>query len=1085
MINYMNNHGRIAMTNTPPFTLGLDIGMASVGAALLTDSAIRALHVRTFDKAETDEKGESLNKIRRDARLTRRRIRRRAFRLLRLRRLLTRMELISDSETALFETDGLTPWTLRAEGLDRVLTDPEWAAVIYHLVKHRGFQSNRKSEAATDEKAGQMLSGIASNHTKMTENGYRTVGEMAAKDPDFAMAKRNKGGSYTHTFARADVCTEAARLFECQRQQGNSKASVAFEQQVNALLLARRPTLSGEDLLKMVGQCTFEPAEFRAPKASYSAERFIWLGKLNNLKLSVSGESRPLTDAERQQVIDLPFTQSKLTFKQLRKTLDLPEHVRFNLVAYRNDGKNPEDASFFEAKAYHAIRKAYASAQLQRLWQRDAIDSERLDVLAYALTCFKDDNESRAYLSDQGIEPDIIEAVLTLSFDQFIRLSRKALCAILPYMEQGEHYDSACESAGYHHSQPGSGSVRTRFLSAPDRDTIRNPVVYRALNQARKLVNAIIREYGPPAAVHIELARDLSKPFDERQKIRREQSKFQEAKAEAREQFEDTFKTEANGLDLQKWRLYREQGGQCAYSLKSIDITRLLEAGYVEVDHALPYSRSFDDSQNNKVLVLTVENRNKGNRTPFEYLDGASDSERWRLFEAWVQSNKSIRQAKRNRLLRRHFGGEESSGFRDRNLNDTRYICREFKYMIDTQLEWHPDAASHERCVVVAGQLTSLLRARWGLIKIREDGDLHHALDAAVIAACNRSLVKRMADYSRRGELSQIRDSYLDPETGEILDLAAIRRLEDVFPTPWPHFRQDLLARLSSNPNATGVVPGGELAGDAAQFQPVRVSRAPSRRGLGAAHEATVRSVGKEGKWIAQNQSSIRTPLTNLKLKDLENMVGYNDPRNESLVALLRSRLQQHGGDGAKAFGPNQPPVYKPSGEGKTAPLIRSVKLFETRKSGLPVRHGIAKNGSMIRIDLFSKKGKFFAVPIYVADVARKELPNRAVVAYKPEGEWPEMDDTYEFMFSLYPNDWVKVLLKSEVKEGYFSGLDRATGAISLWVHDRNQHVGKKGQWRGIGIKTAKLVEKYHVDLLGNLRRARNEKRKPVFRNDR
>lgn len=1069
------------MTNKTPYTLGLDIGMASVGAALLTDTSILGLHVRTFDKAETAKEGDPLNKIRRESRLTRRRIRRRAFRLLRLRRLLTRMGLIEHPEISTFETETIDPWTLRAEGLDRALNPSEWAAVIYHLVKHRGFQSNRKSEAKTDEKAGQMLSGIVSNHARMTENGYRTIGEMAAKDETFADAKRNKGGNYSHTFARKDICEEASILFGRQRELGNPSASTEFEQQVQALLLARKPTLSGEDLLKMVGRCTFEPAEFRAPKASYNAERFIWLGKLNNLKITASGESRPLSESERRQVIELPFVQAKVTFKQIRKVLGLPEHVRFNLVTYRNDGKNAEDATFFEAKAFHDLRRAYDAAHLDGLWKRDAINAEKLDTLAYALTCFKDDTESRAYLLEKGIEPALVEAALDLSFDQFIRLSHKALRNILPFMEQGQRYDNACESAGYNHSHPGDSQQRSPFLQPPDREIIRNPVVYRALNQARKLVNAIVREYGPPAAIHIELARDLSKPFDERKKIEREQKKFQDEKADARKQFTETFHTEANALDLQKWRLYREQSGQCAYSLRSIDINRLLEPGYVEVDHALPYSRSYDDSQNNKVLVLTLENRNKGNRTPFEYLGGATDSERWRTFEAWVHANKSIRQAKRNRLLRRNFGNDEASSFRDRNLNDTRYICREFKRMVESQLQWHPAAESHERCVVVAGQLTALLRARWGLIKVREDGDLHHALDAAVIAASSRSLVKRIADYSRRGELAQIRETYIDPETGEVLDLAALRKNEEHFPKPWPHFREELIARLSSNPNPMHDTHEGLEPADQ-PFQPVRVSRAPTRRGLGAAHQETIRSIGREGKWIAQAQSAIRTPLTKLKLKDLENIVGYGDPRNDKLIATLKERLEQYGGDGSKAFAANQPPVYKPSNDPEKAPLIRSVKVFSAQKSGIPVRHGIANNDSMIRVDLFSKKGKFFAVPVYVADAARKELPNRAVVHSKPENEWPEMDETYQFLFSLYPNDWVRVQLKGEIKEGYFAAMDRSTGAISLWAHDRNKHNGKDGLWRSIGIKTAIQVEKYHVDLLGNLRKAHHEKRKPVFR---
>jgi CRISPR-associated endonuclease Csn1 len=1072
------------------YTFGLDIGMASVGAALLTDDQILALHVRTFDKAETAKEGNPLNQTRRESRLTRRRIRRRAFRLLRLRRLFKRIGLVTSANTESFNLPDQQPWELRVAGLDRVLTPTEWAAVLYHIVKHRGFQSNRKSEEKADEKAGQMLSGVNRNKALLQEKGYRTVGELAARDNAFSQAKRNKGGDYSHTFSRADLEAELHLLFQCQREYGNEQASASIESQVHILLLARKPTLSGHDLLKMVGKCSFEPDEFRAPKASYRAERFVWLGKLNNLKISASGETRQLTEVERRQVVDLPFTQTKLTFKQLRKALGIPEYARFNLVAYRGgDIEKAEDITFFEAKAFHALRKAYKEEGLEAQWLRDAIDTDRLDNLAYAQTCFKDDKEARQYLEGLNVDAAIIEAVLELSFDKFINISQKALIKILPFMEQGQRYDQAALSAGYHHSQNEKCDEKTRFLPPPDKDTIRNPVVYRALNQARKLVNAIVREYGPPAAVHIELARDLSKPFDERRKIEKEQKTFQEHKTKARNDFFDRFRREPKALDLQKWLLYREQDSQCAYSQKPLDVSRLFEPGYAEVDHALPYSRSFDDSQNNKVLVLTVENRNKGNRTPYEYLGGVSNSnsESWQRFEAWVQGNKKIRVAKKNRLLRKNFGEEEANEFRDRNLNDTRYICREFKRMVETHLQWHEQAEGKERCVVVAGQLTALLRARWGLIKVRSDGDLHHALDAAVIAAANRKLVKRMSDYSRKGELSQVREQYVDPATGEVLDIEALRRqqhnhpdLEEKFPTPWSHFRQELLAYLSPEPlpALTMLLAKQELEGRI--IMPVRVSRAPMRRGLGPAHQETIRSMGKEGRLIKEGLSSIKTSLSSLKLKDLENIEGVDDPRNASLIKAIRDRLEAHGGDGAKAFAANQPPLYKPSGEGKTAPVIRSVKLLSTQKSGLPVRHGFANNGSMLRVDIFTKGGKFYAVPLYVADAVKAELPNRAALQARPEEEWPVMDESYTFLFSLHPNDWLSVKLRDGVKEGYFSGLDRSTALVSLWTHDRNQSQGKDGLLRSIGIKTAMSLEKYHVDLLGRLHKVHHEVRQPL-----
>ena len=76
----------------------------------------------------------------------------------------------------------------------------------------------------------------------------------------------------------------------------------------------------------------------------------------------------------------------------------------------------------------------------------------------------------------------------------------------------------------------------------------------------------------------------------------------------------------ATGLDIVKFKLYQEQDGVCLYSGKNLDPSRLFEPGYADVDHIVPYSRCFDDSYQNKVLVLASENRQKGNRLPYEYL---------------------------------------------------------------------------------------------------------------------------------------------------------------------------------------------------------------------------------------------------------------------------------------------------------------------------------------------------------------------------------------------------------------------------------------------------------------------------------
>jgi CRISPR-associated endonuclease Csn1 len=616
------------------------------------------------------------------------------------------------------------------------------------------------------------------------------------------------------------------------------------------------------------------------------------------------------------------------------------------------------------------------------------------------------------------------------------------------------------------------------MLLRDDLDIPHNPVVLRALNQARKVVNAIVRRPGSPVAVHIEMARDLSRPLNERNKVKNEQDEFRERNEKDKVEFARQFDIvgQVKGRDFEKWRFYREQNGKCAYSLDTIDITRLLKSGYVEVDHALPYSRSFDDSKNNKVLVFAAENRDKGNCTPYEYLGGESDSKRWRGFVAFVEGNKNYRQAKRSRLLRKGFDVKNAAEFRERNLNDTRYICRFFKNYVERYLELRSreDGSTAQRCVVLSGQMTAFLRTHWGLLKIRAESDRHHALDAAVIAACSHAMVKRLSDYSRKKELGQVQQGFVDAETSEAVDPVQFARLNHDFPKPWSHFHHELEVRLKmddaeklrSEMERLGTYSAEEL--DA--LRPVFVSRAPQRRNSGAAHKDTI-----YGRTEQKNCVTQKVALSALSLKDMDRLI---DPhRNEFLYAAIRKRLEEYGDKGDKAF-PAGTEFRKPDKNGNpTGPIVRTVTMVIDRLSGIPVRGGIAKNDTMLRVDVFSKAGRFYLVPVYVHHKVAG-LPNRAIIAYKDEEAWDWVDESFAWCFSLYPNDLVRITTKKETFFGYYAGTDRSTGAISIWAHDRNQSVGKEGLIRGIGVKTAERLEKLDVDILGNIYPARPESRR-------
>ena len=1116
-----------------PLTFGFDIGMASVGWAVLSETRIVALGVRAFDKAETAKEGESLNLARRSARLTRRRLRRRAWRLTKLARLFRRFGLIDDAEYFKKQPSYRDPtWELRRAGLDRVLEKQEWARVIFHLCKHRGFHwisraEEKAAEADSTGEGGKVKQGLAGTAKLMREKRYRTAAEMVLAE--FPQAQRNKHGEYSKALSRVLLADEIRQLFEAQRRLASLHASEDLQTHIlgngdrkSGLFWAQKPALAGKDLLKMLGHCAFEKSEYRAPKGSFTAERHVWLTRLNNVRITVSGKSRPLTKDEHGICLLLPYESGeKFTYKNLRSALvkaGLDASFKFTGFSYPSDkqieeqkAKSPEEQIMVKLSAWHELRLTLKKHGLEDAWQQMSVQAldgapDLLDQIAWVLSVHKEDDEVRTELEKLQLPGNekTVDALLEIRFDKFHALSLKALRIIVPHMQNGMRYDEACAAGGYHHSQlhiAGKGEHKKlpalyssrdkdgRMIFNADLDVPRNPVVLRAVNQARKVLNALVNTYGSPTKVHIELARDLSRPFDERRDIKKEQEEFRDRNEKDKTEFASHFRINGNprGGDFEKWRLYREQQGKCAYSLQAITLERLLEHGYVEVDHALPYSRSFDDSKNNKVLVFAKENRDKGNLTPYEYLDGIKESQRWREFVAFVETNKAWRQAKRSRLLRKDFGQEEAQGFRDRNLNDTRYIAKFFKNYVEQYLKL-AEGSDSQRCVVLSGQLTAFLRARWGLLKIREESDRHHALDAVVIAACSHSMVKRLSDYSRSKELEQVREGFVDMETGEIVNPAAFAQLEAHFPSPWPNFRDELQWRLKIDDVAVlrGEVQrlGTYSAEDLDALKPLFVSRAPQRRNSGAVHKETI--YAQPTRLRSQGGVTQKVALGSLSLKDLDKLVEPH--RNGKLYAVIREWLEGRAvkekrakeieasagkGKDKRALTASEMAEIealralprKPTNDDRPGPIVRTVTLEIDKLSGIPIRGGVAKNDTMLRVDVFAKAGKFHLVPVYVHHQVTG-LPSRAVVAFKDEVEWTLIDGSFAFCFSLYPNDLVRVTLKNDTQTGYFSGCDRATGAIGIWAHDRNLGVGKDGLIR-IGVKNALAFEKFDVSVLG------------------
>ena len=1045
------------------YILGLDIGIASVGWAMVeiddAENPIRLidLGVRVFERAEVPKTGDSLAAARRLARSVRRLTRRRAHRLLRARRLLKREGVLQAAD---FDENGLikslpnTPWQLRAATLDRKLTPLEWSAVLLHLIKHRGYLSQRKNEGETaDKELGALLKGVADNaHALQT-------------------------GDYSHTFSRKDLQAELVLLFEKQKEFGNPHISDGLKEGIETLLMAQRPALSGDAVQKMLGYCTFEPTEPKAAKNTYTAERFIWLTKLNNLRILEQGSERPLTDTERATLIDMPY-KNKLTYAKARELLGLDDTAFFKGLRYGKD--NAESATLMEMKAYHAIRRALEKEGLKDKKSPLSLSPELQDEIGTAFSLFKTDEDITGRLKG-CLQPEILDALLKhISFDKFVQISLKALRRIVPLMEQGKRYDEACaETYGDHYGEKNSEEML--YLPPIPADEIRNPVVLRALSQARKVINGVVRRYGSPARIHIETAREVGKSFKDRKEIEKRQEENRKDREKAAAEFREYFPNfvgEPKSKDILKLRLYEQQHGKCLYSGKEINLGRLNEKGYVEIDHALPFSRTWDDSFNNKVLVLGSENQNKGNQTPYEYFNGKDNSREWQEFKARVETSRFPR-SKKQRILLQKF---DEDGFKERNLNDTRYVNRFLcQFVADHMLL---TGKGKRRVFASNGQITNLLRGFWGLRKVRAENNRHHALDAVVVACSTVAMQQKITRFVRYKEMNAFDGKTIDKETGEVLHQKAH------FPQPWEFFAQEVMIRVFGKPDGKSEFEEADtpeklrtlLAEKLSSrpeavheyVTPLFVSRAPNWKMSGQGHMETVKSA----KRLDEGISVLRVPLTQLKLKDLEKMV--NREREPKLCEGLKARLEAHKDDPTKAFAE---PFYKYDKAGNRTQQVKAVRVEQVQKTGVWVRNhnGIADNATMVRVDVFEKGGKYYLVPIYSWQVAKGILPDRAVVAYADEEDWTVIDESFRFKFVLYSNDLIKVTAKKNVFFGYFVSLNRATGAIDIRVHDTDNTKGKNGIFQSVGVKTALSFQKYQIDELGKeIRPCRLKKRPPV-----
>lgn len=1002
--------------SVPAFILGIDLGTNSLGWALVglggdgKPEKLLRCGARVFDAGmEGDiESGqeESRNKKRRQMRMQRRQIERRARRQRKVFHLLQNYGLLPEGrvitsegiQNALNTLDAsilasawfaaqcasnkfkqpeqVLPYILRASALDEPLPPDYLGRALYHLAQRRGFLSNRRAPRKEDEDLGKVESGISELRNEMAASGARTLGEYFARLDPFERRIRQR---WT---ARRMYQDEFERVWEAQARYHPEILTPKRRKELYSAIFYQRPLWFPESL---VGTCELEPGEPRAPRYAFLAQRFRLLQAVNNLRLEIDGSERGLTLEERSKLIQELELGGDLTFAQVRnKVLKLPRQARFTVErgGEKNLRGNRTTARFYEV---FGERWTEMSATEHEQALQDVLSIEKEETLRRrAMNYWKLGEEHATKFASISLEPD------------YFNLSRKAIEKVLPLLETGTTYAEARRQL-YHEKF----EARPPLDSLPRVDgeearqavgEIRNPAVTRSLTELRKVVNAIVRQYGKPAEVRVELARDLKNPKKARQSISERMRENEKAREEAKEKIlKEAGIPHPRRDDIRKALLWDECGGICPYTGKSIAFKDLFgDSPQFDIEHIIPSERSFDDSFKNLTLCEIHENRHvKGGSTPWETYHG--DPERYeQILDRVKRFHSPSAHAKLYRFqMTETEAAEFVNKFVERQLNDTRYASRLAAKYLAMLYGGLSDDTRTRRVHVTSGEATAQLRSAWKLNGILNDGPTrgggeirktrddhrHHAVDAVAIALTDDGMIQRLSHAAQAAR-----------DRGD-------RKLGSV-EGPWPDFVDSVRKEISR----------------------VVVSHRVSKKVSGALHEETIYSrpfqrTDAKGKTI--EAVHVRRKLSAITASELEAIV------DDAVRRLVQEKLVALGaGNPKKVFSVEQNlPRFPSSGVPIKSVRIEKREPAKPLSEGRSARHVTSESNHHVEIYAEIKadgsEGRWDGEVVSMLEAYRRKKAGRPVVE-KDHGT------LVKFKFSLCPGEAIEC--------------DDGNGGSSRWV---------------------------------------------------
>ena len=768
---------------------GLDIGVASVGWAVVNDNyEVEEAGSNLFTSADANQNVE-----RRSFRQTRRLHRRRGNR-------------VNDFKKLWLNTGLLLPVTnipdmleLRNRGLNGRLSEEEMFHVLKNELLHRGISYLDDATDGSGTAQGDYAKGINQNQKELDSGKFpceiqlerlnkygKYHGNISIGNGDEKIILSNvfTTGAYKKEilaileqqkkflgFLTDSFCEKYIEIFLRKREYytgpGNEKSRTDYGRYTTRTDETGKYITEDNIFEKLIGKCSVYKHLTRAAGATYTAQEFNLLNDLNNI--TVNG--RKLSKEEKEVIINEVKNANSFNMRKILKKA-IGEDIE-TLTGARLDKNEKED--FHKFAQYNAIRKEFE----KNGWDITALSREELDNIGNVLTL---NTEKEAILNGfkrEGLSltEEMENCLISLRkqksplFSKWQSFSLDIMLELIPGLyEQPKNQMELLTDMGIFKSNKDIFKNCNNIPANAILENIYNPVVTRSIRITIQIINALVKKYGYPDQIIIEMPREKNEE-EKKKKISENQKKNQKELDGIIKKISSEYGIKITEQDFHqhkklvlKLKLWNEQGGKCLYSGRTINIQDLLyNPSLFEIDHIIPKSISFDDSRSNKVLVYSTENQKKGNTTPYNYLKHLNGNWGYKEYSDYVcrlkKDNLIPGRKKENLLFEEDITKiEVLKGFITRNINDTRYASR---VVLNTLQGYFQSKEAPTKIKVVRGSFTHQFRNNLYLEKNRDESYSHHAVDAMIMC------------YSQMGfdEYHKLRSEIIDFETGEILDI--------------------------------------------------------------------------------------------------------------------------------------------------------------------------------------------------------------------------------------------------------------------------------------------------------------------------